>query len=77
MIWLAALWLGLGILDYWKQRLVDLRLSRLGFESRFAKFHPLDILLSLLFGPFRQLEGPLVVMLGWYDDIRSIYRGFR
>lgn len=77
MIWLAALWLVLGVLDYWKQRLSDLRLSRLGFETRFAKFHPLDILLSLLIGPFRQLEGPLTVILAWYDDIRSLYRGFR
>ncbi len=77
MIWLILLWVGLGALDYWKQRLADLRLSKHGFESRFAKFHPLDILLSMLFGPFRQLEGPIVVLLANYDAIRAFYRRFR
>lgn len=77
MIWLAIIWLSLGALDYWKQRLTDLRLSRHGFEGKFVKFHPLDILLSLIFGPFRQLEGPIVCLLGGYDDIRAWYRGFR
>lgn len=77
MIWLVLVWVSLGFLDYWKQRLADLRLSRYGSETKFSKFHPFDILLSLIIGPFRQLEGPIAVLLELYDDIRSLYRGFR